>query len=120
MRFGRLRPPTTTPPKLNRKFVHVSIGLVFMLCWPLFRELLKGPLYYATTITLACVIYWRASPISIAAICNLCAGDGLADIIGSWFGSDKIPYNRNKSVAGSVAMVSAGFLASVTPPTITL
>ncbi|XWS74377.1 hypothetical protein CRYUN_Cryun02cG0209900 [Craigia yunnanensis] len=106
--------------KLNRKLVHISIGIVFMLCWPLFssgyrgailaaitpgvniirmlligsgiwkdeatvksmsrygdyRELLKGPLYYATTITLACALYWRTSPIAIAAICNLCAGDG--------------------------------------------
>ncbi|XP_062163403.1 uncharacterized protein LOC133870329 isoform X1 [Alnus glutinosa] len=44
MRFGRLRPPTTTPPKLNRKFVHVSIGLVFMLCWPLFRSNWRPPM----------------------------------------------------------------------------
>lgn len=143
--------------KLNRKFVHVSIGLVFMLCWPLFssglqgaflasltpginifrmlllglgiwkdeatvksmsrygdyRELLKGPLYYATTITLACIIYWRTSPIAIALICNLCAGDGLADIVGRQFGTRKIPYNRNKSIVGSVAMASAGFLTSI-------
>ncbi|PON85908.1 putative phytol kinase [Trema orientale] len=143
--------------KLNRKLVHISVGLVFMLCWPLFspgsrgallaasvpgvniikmlllglgiwkdeatvksmsrfgdyRELLKGPLYYAITITLACIIYWRTSPISIAAICNLCAGDGIADIVGRRFGNIKIPYNRNKSVAGSIAMASAGFLASV-------
>lgn len=40
------------------------------------RELLKGPLYYASTITFCCMMYWRTSPISIAAICNLCAGDG--------------------------------------------
>ncbi|KAF5446678.1 hypothetical protein F2P56_032287 [Juglans regia] len=143
--------------KLNRKLVHISVGLAFMLCWPLFspgrrgailaalipginiiqmlllglgimkdeaivksmsrngdyRELLKGPLYYAATITLTCMIYWRTSPITIAAICNLCAGDGLADIIGRRFGSHKIPYNKNKSVAGSVAMASAGFLASL-------
>lgn len=143
--------------KLNRKLVHVSIGLVFMLCWPLFssghrgailagiipginilkmlvlglgivkdegtvkamsrhgdyRELLKGPLYYASTITLACMIYWRTSPIAIAAICNLCAGDGLADIVGRRFGTQKIPYNRNKSIVGSIAMASAGFIASV-------
>ncbi|GKV01336.1 hypothetical protein SLEP1_g13893 [Rubroshorea leprosula] len=143
--------------KLNRKLVHISIGLVFMLCWPLFssghrgailaafapgvniirmlllglgiwkdeatvksmsrygdyRELLKGPLYYATTITLACAIYWRTSPIAIAAICNLCAGDGLADIVGRRFGTKKLPYNRNKSIAGSVAMATAGFLASL-------
>ncbi|XP_027336336.1 probable phytol kinase 3, chloroplastic [Abrus precatorius] len=143
--------------KLNRKLVHITIGLLFMLCWPLFstdnrasffaalipgvniirmlvtglgiwkdeatvksmsrfgdyRELLKGPLYYATTITLASIIYWRTSPISIAAICNLCAGDGIADIVGRRFGGKKIPYNQNKSYAGSIAMALAGFLASV-------
>ncbi|XP_048227009.1 farnesol kinase, chloroplastic isoform X2 [Ricinus communis] len=143
--------------KLNRKLVHISIGLVFMLCWPLFssghqgailaaltpgvnifrmlllglgiwkdeatvksmsrfgdhRELLKGPLYYALTITLACAIYWRTSPIAIAAICNLCAGDGIADIVGRRFGRQKIPYNRDKSIAGSIAMALAGFIASV-------
>ncbi|CAJ1960433.1 unnamed protein product [Sphenostylis stenocarpa] len=142
--------------KLNRKLVHISIGLIFMLCWPLFstentasffaalipgvniirmlvtglgimkdeatvksmsrfgdyRELLKGPLYYAATITLASIVYWRTSPISIAAICNLCAGDGMADIVGRRFGRGKIPYNKEKSYAGSIAMASAGFLAS--------
>ncbi|KAK9037266.1 hypothetical protein V6N11_022185 [Hibiscus sabdariffa] len=143
--------------KLNRKLVHISIGLVFMLCWPLFssgyrgavlaavtpgvniirmfligsgiwkdeatvksmsrygdyRELLKGPLYYAATITLACALYWRTSPIAIAAICNLCAGDGFADIVGRRFGGRKLPYNKNKSIAGSVAMAAAGFFTSV-------
>ncbi|MFQ6624881.1 hypothetical protein Gotur_003537 [Gossypium turneri] len=143
--------------KLNRKLVHISIGLVFMLCWPLFsagyrgailaaitpgvniirmlligsgiwkdeatvksmsrygnyRELLKGPLYYAITVTLACVVYWRTSPIGIAALCNLCAGDGLADVVGRRLGRKKLPYNRNKSIAGSVAMATAGFLSSV-------
>ncbi|WJX37223.1 farnesol kinase [Trifolium repens] len=143
--------------KLNRKLVHITIGLVFMLCWPLFgtgrwgsyfaalipavnilrmlaiglgiwkdegtvksmsrfgdyRELLRGPLYYAATITFAAILYWRTSPISIAAICNLCAGDGIADVVGRRFGGKKLPYNKNKSYAGSIAMASAGFLASV-------
>lgn len=143
--------------KLTRKFVHISIGLVFMLFWPLFsyrheaailaalipgvniirmlllgfgilkdeatvksmsrhgdyRELLKGPLYYATTITLASIIYWRTSPIAISTICNLCAGDGMADIVGRRYGSHKLPYNRNKSFMGSIAMAAAGFLASI-------
>lgn len=143
--------------KLNRKLVHISIGLVFMLCWPLFssghrgavfaalvpginiihmlilglglykdegtvksmtrfgdyRELLKGPLYYASTITFACVYCWRTSPIGIAAICNLCAGDGLADVVGRRFGRHKLPYNKNKSYVGSFAMATAGFIASV-------
>ncbi|PPD81935.1 hypothetical protein GOBAR_DD21133 [Gossypium barbadense] len=77
------------------------------------RELLKGPLYYAITVTLACVVYWRTSPIGIAALCNLCAGDGLADVVGRRLGRKKLPYNRNKSIAGSVAMATAGFLSSV-------
>ncbi|KAK4760366.1 hypothetical protein SAY87_005259 [Trapa incisa] len=143
--------------KLNRKLVHVSVGLVFMLCWPMFshghqgaflaalipgvniihmlivglgiikdeatvksmsrfgdyRELLKGPLYYATTITLACAVYWKTSPVGIAVICNLCAGDGLADIVGRRYGHHKIPYNKNKSFMGSAAMATTGFLACV-------
>ncbi|XP_049407810.1 probable phytol kinase 3, chloroplastic [Solanum stenotomum] len=143
--------------KTNRKLVHISIGLVFMLCWPMFssgqqgailaafipglniikmlllglgiwkddatvksmsrfgdhRELLKGPLYYAFSITYACAIYWRYSPISIGLICNLCAGDGIADIVGRRFGKQKLPYNKNKSFAGSIAMAAAGFLASL-------
>lgn len=77
------------------------------------RELLKGPLYYASTITLATSIFWRTSPIAIAAICNLCAGDGIADIVGRRFGKNKLPYNPNKSFEGSIAMAIAGFVASV-------
>uniref|UniRef100_A0A2P2K4J1 Uncharacterized protein n=1 Tax=Rhizophora mucronata TaxID=61149 RepID=A0A2P2K4J1_RHIMU len=77
------------------------------------RELLKGPLYYAITITIACAVYWRTSPIAIAAICNLCAGDGMADVIGRQFGTKKIPYNRNKSIAGSVAMALSSLFSSI-------
>lgn len=38
---------------------------------------------------------------------------GLADIVGRRFGTRKIPFNRNKSIVGSVAMASAGFLTSI-------
>ncbi|URE47381.1 Cytidylyltransferase family [Musa troglodytarum] len=131
--------------KLNRKLVHISIGLIFLLFWPLFssgsqapllaalapginiirmlllgsgiwkndamvksisrhgdyRELLKGPVYYACTITFATLLFWRTSPIAIATICNLCAGDGVADIVGRQFGRKKLFYNHNKSFAGT-------------------
>lgn len=143
--------------KTNRKLVHISVGLVFMLFWPLFspshlapflaalapgvniirmlllglgiwkneamvksmsregdyRELLKGPLYYACTITLSTSIFWRTSPIAISAICNLCAGDGVADIVGRRFGNKKLPYNPSKSFAGTISMAVAGFLVSI-------
>ncbi|CAM0145700.1 unnamed protein product [Urochloa decumbens] len=77
------------------------------------RELLKGPLYYACAITLATIVFWRTSPISIAVICNLCAGDGVADIVGRRLGQVKLPHNPEKSYAGSIAMFMAGFIASV-------
>ncbi|XP_018512814.1 farnesol kinase, chloroplastic-like [Brassica rapa] len=77
------------------------------------RELLKGPLYYAIAVTLACIFYWKTSPIAIAVVCNLCAGDGMADIVGRRLGTKKLPYNRNKTIAGSIGMAIAGFLASV-------
>jgi len=138
--------------------VHITVGLVYLLVWPLFssddvhapflapliiviniikvtviglgvvkdegvvnsmtrhgdyRELLKGPLYYACAITLTTIVFWRTSPISIAVICNLCAGDGVADIAGRRFGQVKLPHNPGKSYAGSIAMFTSGFIASV-------
>uniref|UniRef100_A0ACD5Y3S6 Uncharacterized protein n=1 Tax=Avena sativa TaxID=4498 RepID=A0ACD5Y3S6_AVESA len=135
--------------KLCRKLVHISVGLVYFLMWPLFseddvyapflaslaialnvvrvtliglgvvkddgvvnsmtrhgdyRELLRGPLYYACAITLTTVIFWRKSPISIAVICNLCAGDGASDIAGRRLGNMKLPFNPYKSYAGTIAM----------------
>lgn len=36
----------------------------------------------------------------------------MAEIVGRQFRGKKIPYNRNKTLAGSIAMASAGFLAS--------
>ncbi|KAI3689446.1 hypothetical protein L2E82_47403 [Cichorium intybus] len=64
------------------------------------RELLTGLLYYACTIMLCCTVNWRTSPIAIAAICNLCAWDGFADIIGRRFGKKKLLYNKDKFFAG--------------------
>ena len=38
---------------------------------------------------------------------------GIADVVGRRFGKEKLPYNPNKSYAGSIAMAVAGFLASI-------
>ncbi|KAJ7522228.1 hypothetical protein O6H91_18G002600 [Diphasiastrum complanatum] len=142
---------------LSRKLVHITIGLIFMLFWPLFsdaptsrylaalapagnavrmlalglgfwedralvkavtregnkKELLKGPLYYAIAISAVTILFWRTSPISAVAIANLCAGDGVADIVGRRFGFVKLPYNKNKSYAGSIAMFIFSSLVSI-------
>ncbi|KAI3470068.1 hypothetical protein Pfo_026731 [Paulownia fortunei] len=38
---------------------------------------------------------------------------GMADIVGTRFGSQKLAYNQKKSVVGSITMACAGFLASI-------
>ncbi|KAK6155383.1 hypothetical protein DH2020_009631 [Rehmannia glutinosa] len=139
---------------LLRKLVHISVGLIVMLCWPMFssgrlgrivagfipslclvkafvagsrkddklvkflikyrdsRTLLVAALGYALATYLVTVFEWR-TPLAIATICNLCAGDGIADIAGRRFGSLKLPYNKNKSFAGTIGMAIAGFFASI-------
>jgi farnesol kinase len=37
----------------------------------------------------------------------------MADIVGRRFGAKKLPYNKRKSYAGSIAMASSGFLSSI-------
>lgn len=55
------------------------MGNIFTVVCLCIRELIKGPMYYVIAISLCCTVYWRTSPIAIAAICNLCAGDGNND-----------------------------------------
>jgi len=59
------------------------------------------------------VLFWRDSPLSIIALAMMCAGDGIADIVGRRFGSKKLPYNSDKSWAGSIAMFLFGFVVSL-------
>ncbi|KAK9154003.1 hypothetical protein Sjap_001483 [Stephania japonica] len=77
-----------------------------------YRELLRGPFCYACSLTFS-TLYWRTSPIAIASVCNMCAGDGVADMVGRKFGTRKLPYNKSKSYAGSIAMAAVGFVASL-------
>ncbi|KAL0007867.1 hypothetical protein SO802_009369 [Lithocarpus litseifolius] len=98
---------------LSRKLVHILSGLLFMVSWPIFRELLRGPLYYVLILILCALIFWRESPVGLISLAMMCGGDGIADIIGRRFGSLKIPYNQQKSWAGSISMFIFGFLISV-------
>lgn len=43
----------------------------------------------------------------------MCGGDGIADIMGRRFGKLKIPYNQQKSWAGSISMFVFGFFVSM-------
>uniref|UniRef100_I1NHQ4 phytol kinase n=1 Tax=Glycine max TaxID=3847 RepID=I1NHQ4_SOYBN len=63
-------------------------------------ELLRGPLYYVLILIFCALVFWRESPVGVVSLAMMCAGDGIADIIGRRYGSLKIPYNQHKSLAG--------------------
>lgn len=77
------------------------------------REILRGPLYYGVVFVLLTIIFWLDSPIGIVALMLMCGGDGLADIFGRSFGQRKLPWNIEKSWAGSLGMLFGGWLFAV-------
>lgn len=78
------------------------------------REVLRGPLLYGIVFVICTVVYWRNSPIGILALMLMCGGDGLADIVGRRLGQRaKLPFNKDKSWAGSAAMFAGGLVFSL-------
>jgi phytol kinase len=73
------------------------------------REILRGPLFYGIVFVLITILFWREHPAGIIALMLLCGGDGLADIIGKRFGTSRVPWSKEKSVAGSIAMFAGGW-----------
>jgi phytol kinase len=52
---------------------------------------------------------WRGSPVGLIVASLMCGGDGLADIVGRRLGGgNPLPWNREKSWAGSAAMFGGG------------
>ncbi|KAF9596712.1 hypothetical protein IFM89_012911 [Coptis chinensis] len=77
------------------------------------KELLGGPLYYVLILISSAILFWRDSPVGVISLAMMCGGDGFADIMGRKYGSLKIPYNPQKSFAGSISMFLCGFLISI-------
>ena len=79
------------------------------------RELLSGPLVYGVCHVLAAAVWWLESPHGVVAIAALCAGDGLAEVVGRRWAkrSGPLPWNANKSWAGSAACAVASLGASI-------
>lgn len=73
------------------------------------REILRGPLYYGIAFVAVTLIFWKTSPVGIVALMLMCGGDGIADIVGRRIASPKLPWSRDKSVAGSTAVLLGGF-----------
>jgi phytol kinase len=74
------------------------------------REILRGPLFYGIIFVIMTLVYWKPSPIGMTAVMLMCGGDGLADIMGRGIRSPKLPWNRDKSVAGSLGMFIGGWV----------
>eukprot|EP01113_Clastostelium_recurvatum_P006331 TRINITY_DN12860_c0_g1_i1.p1 TRINITY_DN12860_c0_g1~~TRINITY_DN12860_c0_g1_i1.p1 ORF type:complete len:234 (+),score=33.36 TRINITY_DN12860_c0_g1_i1:37-738(+) len=74
-------------------------------------ELLYGPLAYGIIFVLSTAVYWRTSPVGIAALTLLCVGDGFATLVGQHFNGPKLPHNPNKSVIGSLSFLVSSILA---------
>lgn len=76
------------------------------------KEILRGPLYYGIMFVVLTLVYWKDSPIGIIALMMMCGGDGIADIVGRRFVSPKLPWSREKSMAGTVSVFVGGFVMS--------
>lgn len=77
------------------------------------REILRGPLFYGIMFVLLTVVYWKDSPIGIAALMMMCGGDGIADIIGRRVRSPKLAWSREKSFAGLLSVFIGGWLLTL-------
>jgi phytol kinase len=76
------------------------------------KEILRGPLYYGIMFVVLTLVYWKDSPIGIIALMMMCGGDGIADIFGRRIASAKLPWSKDKSVAGTVSVFIGGFVFS--------
>lgn len=74
------------------------------------REILRGPLFYGIVFVLLTIIYWLDSPIGIIGLMLMCGGDGLADIIGRRYGRGTLPWSKEKTWLGTMAMLAGGWL----------
>lgn len=77
------------------------------------REILRGPLFYGLVFAAVTLIYWKDSLIGIPALMMMCGGDGIADIVGRRIDSKRLPWSREKSLAGSLSVFVGGWLMTI-------
>lgn len=78
-----------------------------------------GPTWYALSVALLLVMFWRLPDLAAAGWLLLAVGDGAATIVGRRWGKRRLPWNREKSWAGSLAywfMGSAAAFSMLWPP----
>jgi len=77
------------------------------------KEILRGPLYYGIAFVVLTLVYWKDSPIGISALMIMCGGDGIADLVGRGISSPKLPWSKEKSAAGSLAVFFGGWIMTM-------
>ena len=77
------------------------------------HEILQGPLYYGIAFVALTLVFWKTSPAGIIALMLMCGGDGIADLVGRHFNSPKLPWSREKSLAGSLGVLLGGFVLAL-------
>jgi uncharacterized protein (TIGR00297 family) len=72
------------------------------------KRFAPGILFYPLAVLLLILVFPARLDIAAAAWGILGIGDGMATIVGVHFGRRRIPWNREKSIAGTVALFLAG------------
>jgi dolichol kinase/phosphoserine phosphatase len=87
---------------------------------PELYEFATAPMFFALGIFLTLVLF--PPPVNAAAIASFALGDSTASLFGRTFGRNTMPFNRGKTVEGSVVCFFFAFLASVyfVPPAFAL
>jgi HAD superfamily phosphoserine phosphatase-like hydrolase len=64
------------------------------------NEFITAPIFYATGIMMALILF--SEPVGYASIAILTLGDGFAELVGRKIGIHSYPYNKGKSLEGSI------------------
>jgi uncharacterized protein (TIGR00297 family) len=72
------------------------------------RDFAHGVVFYPLAVLLLVLTFPHRPDIAAAAWAIMAAGDGMSSVIGRRFGRRRIPWNREKSVAGSVTLFLCG------------
>ncbi len=73
----------------------------------------SGIVLYPASVLLLILVFHERLDIAAAAWAILAAGDGMATLVGRRFGRGGLPWNREKSVAGTLAFFCCGSLAGI-------
>ncbi|UCH32744.1 MAG: HAD-IB family phosphatase [Candidatus Bathyarchaeota archaeon] len=98
--------------RIQRKHVPIISHVTLNAATPSERyEFTTAPILFALGVTLSLLIF--QSPINFASIAIVSLGDSAASVFGGFFGKIALPFNKGKSLEGSVACFGFAFLGAI-------